>query len=448
MQDHKWLALAPSFLRRKFTGRHLLQAVAGNAGWLVADKLIRLGLGLIVGVWIARYLGPSRFGLLNFAIAFVALFSTASNLGLQGVIVRDLVTVADRRESLLGSALGLRFIGSALAVVLAAGTIGLMRPNDRESVQIVWIVALMLLPQAWDVIEFDYQARVNARPIVIIRGLSFLISSAVKVLLIVLGATLAAFAWVTTGEIVLSAVLISAYARRQGTLPRLTSATLTELRYLLRTGWPLMITSLSVVLYWRIDQVMLGQMAGDAAVGLFSAAVRISEVWYFIPIALSNSAAPALTAIFQRSHTEFLEKLATFIRLMAAIGIAVAVIFTLFAKPIVVALYGPAYLRSSTILAIHGWAGIFVAVGVVSANWFINTGRFNYLMYQTLAGAVCNIGLNLFLIPRYAGVGAAMATVVSQIVSTMLMNALAAKTHELFFVQLRGFFPRWSAKPG
>jgi PST family polysaccharide transporter len=439
--DPKWLAALPASLRHRLKGRQLLQRTIGNTAWLIADKLIRLGLGLVVGVWTARYLGPAGFGLLNYAIAFVALFSVISTLGMQGILVRDLVAHPQRNESLLGSAMLLRLVGSALAVVLAVLTITVLRGSDPEAVRVTGIVALMLIPQAWDVIEYEYQARVYTRPIVIIRGLSFLAFSGLKLLLILTGGTLRGFAWVTTGEIAVSALLMSLYARKRGTLPRLRKARVEELKHLARECWPVMVSSLSIVLYWRIDQVMLGQMAGDAAVGVFSAAVRVSEVWYFIPASVASSVAPGLTAVFGRSRAEYLEKLRKIIGLMAALGIAIAVALTLCSKLIVMLLYGTHYAESSAILAIHSWAGLFVAVGVVSSSWYINTGHLKYAMYQTMTGAVCNIALNAFLIPRYAGVGAAVATVLSQILAAVLLNALSKRTRELFTVQILSLIP-------
>jgi PST family polysaccharide transporter len=445
VHDHRWLAALPSFLRRKLSGRHLLQRTIGNTAWLIADKLIRLGFGLVVGVWTARYLGPARFGLLNYAVAFVALFSVLSNLGMQGVLVRDLVKHPDRNKALLGSAFLLRLVGSVLAVVLAVLAIKMLRGGDSDAMGIIAIVALMLIPQAWDVIELDYQSRVDVRPIVIIRGLSFVAFSGLKVLLIVTGGTLSEFAWAMTGEIAMSALLLSVYARSQGTLPRLSSARKAELKHLARECWPVMVSSLSIVLYWRIDQVMLGQMVSDAAVGVFSAAVRISEVWYFIPVSVASSIAPGLTAAYGRSPAEYLAKLRKILGLMTALGIAIAVALTLCSKLIVALLYGKLYAESAAILAIHGWAGAFVAIGVVSSSWYINTGRLKYSMYQTMTGAVCNVALNALLIPRYAGIGAAVATVVSQLLAAVLLNALSKPTRELFAVQMLSLIPRRTA---
>lgn len=433
--------MAPQFLREKLRGRYVLQKTIGSTGWLVLDRLVRLGVGLVVNVWVARYLGPANFGLLNFAIAFVALFSIFSNLGLQGVIVRDLVTHPGEREALLGGALFLRLIGSVLAVVCAVAVVYFLRPGNGQSREVVAILALALVPQAWDVIDYDYQAQINSRPIVIIRNLSFLVCSAAKAILIVAGGSVVGFAWITAAETGLSAALMINLARVKKELPRMAKTTSAQLRHLLRTCWPLVVTGLSVLLYWRIDQVMLGQIIGDAGVGVFSAAVRVSEVWYFIPLAISSSVAPAMTAIYQRSKSEYLRTLLAAMQYQVWLGVAIALIFTIWGAPLIHALFGPGYVQAGAILAIHGWAGIFVAVGVFASGWFVNRGLLRYSMYQTFAGAVCNISLNLILIPRFGGIGAAIATVVSQMVSTVLLNAVFRECRELFRIQILSWVP-------
>jgi PST family polysaccharide transporter len=441
MRDNNWLSLVPEHLRRRLQGRHLLQKTIGSTSWVVLDKLIRLGLGLIVTVWTARYLGPSDFGMLNFATAFVALFSVFANLGMQGVIVRDLVNHPDRRDALLGSAIFLRLLGSVLATIGAIVVAYLLRQNDIESFWVVTIVAIGLVPQSWDLIDYAYQADIHARPIVILRNVSFVICAAGKLALIAKGGSVLGFAWLTTAEFALTAVLMGGLAAKQHKLPRILGATRAELRYLIRTCWPLVITGLSVLLYWRIDQVMLGQMAGDATVGVFSAAVRVSEVWYFFPTAITSAIAPALTIIYRRSETEYLERLFHAMRLLAWMGVAMGLIFALFSSRIIHILYGAKYEQAGTILAIHGWAGIFVAMGLVGSGWFLNRGLLSYSMYQTFLGALTNIVLNLFLIPAFGGVGAAVSTVVSYAVAAVFLNAVFPKCRELFWIQILSCLP-------
>ena len=83
--------IVPAFLRRRIAHRPNLVKILDNIGWLFFDKVLRMGVGLLVGVWVARYLGPEKYGLFNFAAAFVGMFIAVSGLGLQSIVVRDIV---------------------------------------------------------------------------------------------------------------------------------------------------------------------------------------------------------------------------------------------------------------------------------------------------------------------------------------------------------------------
>ena len=270
----------------RFRRGALLQQVLGNASWQLAEKLLRMVLGLSIGIWVARYLGVAEFGLLNFAIAFVGLFSPCMDLGMQAVVVRDLVRRPERRAEIMASALVLRLCGAVAAIVISAVCITLLREGDSNARLVVLVVALSLAPQAWDVIDFDHQARMHWRPIALIRSSSLVVFSLVKIVLILSGARLIWFGLAIAAEAALSALMMSSLLRwRSGPL-KFSEASSNEMKRLLAASWPLAIASLSVMLYMRIDQIMLGQMLGDEAVGVFSAAVRISESWYFIPMAM------------------------------------------------------------------------------------------------------------------------------------------------------------------
>lgn len=280
----------------RLRSRSLLLKVAENAGWQMTPKLLRAVVGLLVGVWVARYLGPKGFGALNFAIAFAALFFPAAQLGLQSIVVRDLVRHPGRRAEILSSAIALRVAGTGVSIALIVFCSLLLRPGDLGSLAMAVAVALSFVPQAWDIIDYDYQARMRPAPITITRSASLLTFAAVKVTLILVHAPVIYFALAITGEATMSAIVF----RRLAPGLRVASATRSQMRDLLRNSWPLAIAALSVILYMQIDQVMLGQMLGDRAVGIFSAAVRVSQSWFFVPMAAVAAAAPALTAAHQR----------------------------------------------------------------------------------------------------------------------------------------------------
>jgi PST family polysaccharide transporter len=206
---------------------------------------------------------------------------------------------------------------------------------------------------------------------------------------------------------------------------------------LLRNSWPLAISSLSVILYMRIDQVMLGQILGNDAVGIFSAAVRISESWYFVPMAICAAVAPALTAAHQRSSAEYQRKLLAVTRVLVWLGIAVGAVLTFNADRIIALLYGRGFTGAGAVLAVHAWAGVLASLGLASGPWFINAGLTRLRMLNTVLGAVANVALNLYMVRRYGAVGAALSTLVSFCLAGFVLNAASARSRPMFWLQLR-----------
>lgn len=440
--------LVPEFLRRRVRARPMLARLLGNSAWQIGDKVSRMGINVIVTAYVARYLGPGGYGLINFAAALVALFSSFALFGLPAVVVRDLVQRPQQRPRILASALSLRLMGGMLAISLCVAATALLRSGDPQSLLVVFIVACSALPQAWDVIDYDYQSRIDARPIVIARNVSFLAFSALRVAMILLRAPVAAFAATLSGELVLAAVLMAWRWWADGLSVGIRCASRGEILRLASDSWPLIVTGLSVSLYMRVDQVMLGKMMGNTGVGLFSAAVRVSEALYFLPVAVSTTVAPALTALRSRSLAEYERRFIAVNRILAWPALAVAVVFALYSHPIILALYGPRYAAAAEVLSIHTWAGVLVSLGVCGGLWLTNEGYMRYSMYQTLAGAAVNIALNLLMIPRFGIIGAAVASCAAQLTAVVLIIAILPKTRPLFRLQLAALVPLWRAARG
>lgn len=420
----------------------MLRKFIGNSAWQVGDKVARMGGGVLVSVYVARYLGPDDFGLFSFSLALTALFTSFAAFGLPTVVVRDLVIRPHDRPAILASALLLRLLGAAVAMILTVGAMLALRPGDWRSALVVLVMTFSNLAQAWDIIDYDYQSRMDARPIVVLRNVSFVACAVVRVLLVLAQASLIWFAWAMTLEAIIGAVLLVRRARLDGKAIVIMAATREELRRLASTSWPLIISDLSVSIYMRVDQIMLGKMLGDVGVGLFSAAVRISEAYYFFPNTVALSVAPALTATYTRSREEFERRFLQIMRLLLWLALAVAFVLAVFSKPIILTLYGPRYLDAAAVLSIHAWAGALVSLGACGNLWLTNAGFFKFSMYRTLAGAAVNVALNLILIPRLGIVGAALATVAGQIASVMLITAALRGARPLFRLQLAALVPK------
>lgn len=439
-------AVSPEAAIRVIRGRPMLQRLLGNGVWRVGDSVFRMGAGVFVNAYVARYLSPAGFGLLSFAAAMATLFTAIAQFGLQSVVVRELIRRPAQRATILGSALIVRLAAGAASMLLAVGATGLLRPGDHRAAVIVLIVAAIALPRAWDVIDYDYQSRIEARPVVIARNVSFMAFALLRPLLVLLHAPLEAFAFALTGEAALATVLLLRQWHRDGLTVGMGAARRAELRDLVATSWPLVIAGLSMIVYMRIDQIMLASMMGDAGVGLFSAAVKVSEALYFVPVAAIATVAPVLTDVHRRSNAEYERQTLRVMRILVWTALAVAAAFTIFSRLIILILYGPAYAPAAAVLAIHAWIGVLVSLDYCSNQWLMNEGYLKFNMYQTLAGAAVNIALNLILIPRLGIIGAALASCAGQLAAVLLMKALIPKTRRLFRLQLASFVPvepRW-----
>ena len=187
----------------------------------------------------------------------------------------------------------------------------------------------------------------------------------------------------------------------------------------------------------RIDQIMLAGFVGEAEVGLYSAALRLSEIWYVIPMAVVSSAAPSLAAIRSRSTRDYYSHIQRLLTLLARVAYLIALPMSVLSTPLVVLVFGPRYAGAGPILSVHIWTAVFVYLGVATGPWVINEGLGKLLFYRTLLGAITNIVLNLFLIPKYGGIGAAVATLVSQAVASYLSFAFLKSTRRIFFMMTK-----------
>jgi PST family polysaccharide transporter len=208
---------------------------------------------------------------------------------------------------------------------------------------------------------------------------------------------------------------------------------------LLKECWPPPFSGLAVMLYMRIDQVMLAEMVGEREVGLYSAALRLSEVWYALNI-IVGSTMPYLTEMRARSEELYYQRLQQLFTHLVRIACIVGILLTFGSSPLIYFLYGESYSQAAAILTVHIWAGMFVFLGVAAAPWAVNEGATKFALYQTSLGAITNIALNLYLIPLYGAVGCALATTISYAISAWISNSFFPETRKLFKKQSEAIF--------
>ena len=413
-----WTRYLPAFIRKNIEGRHELQKAIGNTGWLFADNILRMGIGLLVSIWVTRYLGPEQFGQLNYAVAFVGLFSTIALLGLDGIVIRNLVRDPGRKEEILGTAFLLKLAAALITCGLIMTAILLLHSTDHLTCLLVGITSMGLVFQSFGIIDFFFQSQIQSKFSAYSKSAAFLTCSFIKIVLIIYHAPLEAFALVGVVEIIFGSLgLIVAY-RTCGN--RLTDwrSNIPTAKELLRDSWPLIFTEIVITIYMRVDKILIGEMAGNSELGIYAVAAVLAEALYFIPLSISSSLFPGIVAAKENNEALFQERLQRFYNIMAFSGYAVAVPMTFVASWLVPLLYGPAYVRAAQMLVGLAWASLFINLGF-ARSYYLTAMNWTRLHFITdFLGCATNILLNIILIPRYGAMGSVIASVLSYWLAT------------------------------
>jgi O-antigen/teichoic acid export membrane protein len=393
-----------------------------NTSWLFLERILRILISFVVTIFVVRYLGPKDFGLYSYVISFAWLFASFSSLGLESISTREVVKYPDRKDEINGTVFFLRLAGGIVAFVLTGVTLAIIGEETYTSVLIL-IFSASFIFQAFTAIEYYFRGLVKAKYNAYALFVSVIISSSLKVIFILLKAPLIYFVMAASFEFVVLAIgLVIVY--------RYNKLSIFSWKYskklatsLLKDSWPLALSGVVVMIYMRIDQVMIKNMMDEEAVGYYAAAVRLCEAWYFIPVTLCNAIFPAIVNAknvgldFYNNRMQKLYDLLTWL----AIGIAIPV--TIFSSLIIQILFGNEFASAAPVLTIYIWAGVAVFLGVASSQYLINENFTKLSFFRTSVGMVLNVILNFILIPLYGILGSAIATLISYTVSTFSIVA-------------------------
>lgn len=396
-----------------------------NTSWLFGEKILRMIVGLFVGIWVARYLGPEQFGLFSYAQSFVGLFTAIATLGLDGIVVRELVKNENRKVELISTTFWLKIIGTIGVFIVLAIAIN-FTSNDSYTNTLVFIIASATIFQSFNVIDFYFQSKVLSKYVVYSNMISLLVSSLVKIYLVLHEAPLIAFAWVVFFDsFVLACGLIYFYIKKSSIIDiSYLAFNKKEAKYLLKESFPLIISSIIASIYLQIDQIMIKELLDTNAVGLYSAAIKISEIFYIIPIIITASLFPAIVNSKKQSIELYNFRLQKLYDLMIWTSIFIAIVITFLFNEGVSLLYGKDFMDANSILIIHIWAGVIIFYGHVKHKWAINENLNKEEAYMVAIGAISNIFLNYIFIPIYGAIGAAYATIISYFIGYILMSFL------------------------
>lgn len=401
-----------------------------NTGWMFTEKIFRTLVAFFVGILVARYLGPDNFGLLNYAISFAGLFTSFANLGLDSIVIRELVKTPDKKDIILGTVFRLRLMGSFITILLVSITAFLIKEPTFNLLLIV-IIASATIFQSIGVVEQFFQSRVEAKFNVIAQSSSFFIAALLKVLIVFLNKPLIYFAVVQSIESLFLAVGYYFVYRKNNLIISTWKYDSTVAQSLLKDSWPLVLSGVVIAIYMKIDQVMIKNFMEIKEVGYYAAAVKLCEAWYFIPMAVSTSVFPAIVNAKQKSEKLYLNRLQKLYDFLAAIAIIIAIPVTFLSGFIIDILFGPKFQPAASVLTIYIWAGVATFLGVASSQYLIAENLTKLSFYRTLIGMIINVIFNLYLIPVYGINGAAIATLISYSLATLSIGITKKTSNQI-----------------
>jgi O-antigen/teichoic acid export membrane protein len=385
-----------------------------SASWLYAEKIFRLITSVFISIWIARYLGPQDFGLLNYAHSLVGIFSALTLLGFEMTLVREIVYHPKIQNELLFSAFVARIIGSSVTLLIITLIMLWASSKEGEAITVI-IIASANIFQAFTVIDSYFQANVVGKYTAIAYAISFSITSLAKIYLMLQHAPLLGLAFVFLADgVILASLLTYFYIKSNPSFFQIKTRYISRiLSSVLKRALPLIVTGVVVSFYTKIDQIMIKNLLGNYEAGAYSAAVTLCQATYFLPMVLSNVLFPAIINSKKFNIEQYKLRLQVLFAVLVWVAIGIAVFLSLASDLIITSLYGPEYAESSGVLAIYAWAGIAVFYGTAWSKLMIVENLHSTILKINVLAMLTNVGLNYFLIPMYGITGAAIATVIS-----------------------------------
>ena len=407
-----------------------------NTGWLIFDKIFHMALSLVVTAMVTRYLGVEQYGLLSYGLAFIDIFTIICKLGIDGIIVNELIKNRDRTGEILGSTTFLRLLSSFLSMILTYIFVKLLNPNDHTILVITCIQSVSLIFVAFDTLNYYWQSRLESKYTAIAQSISYPLVCLLRLLFIWLKKDVTWFAWATVLDVFLIALIMLFFYKREH-LPRY-KLSISMMKYLLQHSYHFIPVNLLVTIYTQMDKLMIKGMSDSIQVGLYSAAMLVANLWIFIPNALIDSGRPIIMAMkSEKNEDGYVDRLRKLNMGVLWISILAGVFFTIFGRVVIYIVNGKAFLAAVPVLWVLIWSRMFSLMGTTRSIWMLCEGMEKYIKYFVALGAFINVVLNWMLIPILGAVGAAIATLVTEVLSSFVATGIVPKTRPYFKILLR-----------
>jgi len=413
----------PKSFHNKLQGRDNFIDIILNINWLLLEKFFKILFGFFVTIYEARYLGAEQVGLLYWAFSFVSLFAPLSHLGLNDILVRDLVKSPQERNSLLGTTFYLKLVGGFLLIAVSVLAISLLHPGDSALLWMILAISFGYIAKPYEVIDCWFQSLVRSKYAAYSRIFSFMSIYALKVIFILTNGPLMAFALMFSVDFVLTSIgFVFFYIKNNKESLKTWRFSSSLAKQLLTESWPIMLTSGMVVIMANIDQVMIGEMLTENETGQFAVARKLIDLSGFLPVALVTSFAPAIARAKLQDEDEYRKRLLKLYRVMFYLSVVVIVGLALLGVPFVKLFYGKEFAEAGVLLALFGFRTFLASFSTVRSLFITNNKLFRLSLVSVIVGLISNVLLNYLMIPVFRSAGAIIATYISFLISNFLCD--------------------------
>lgn len=416
--------------------------IFNNFSWLIADKLIRLILSLFVSIVVARYLGPAQYGIWSYLLSITMFFTTFVSLGFQSILPRELVKHPEKELSLVSTAFFIKIIGGISGFILNILIFIFFKSPDTDLLLMMSLMASLLLFQSADVSDIYFKAKLQAKYSVIGRNVAFVIVAILKLYFVYNKFDLVFFVATNSIEMLLGGVFVFYFYFKKGNSISFKSIEWSLGKELLKDSLPIAISGLMVMLFMRIDQVMITNIAGDTANGIYSTGVRMIEIAYFIPMALAESFFPGIVFSKKNEGEKYKKNMLGFYSIMTYISLGIAIITVIISKPMMSLFFGQEYEGSGAVLQVFGLSLYATFIGVASGKILVAENYKKILLLRSFLGLTVNVLLNLLWIPKYGFMGAAYASFISYFIPIVALAFFSSSRGQLKLIIL-AFNPRY-----
>lgn len=410
-----------------------------NTSWIVGANLVQMVLSFIIGMISARYLGPANFGVINYAAAIVAFFTSVASLGMEGVLVNEFTKKEYKNSEVLGTSLVMGLISSIISSVIVVLLVGVLKQWDTLMIMVTFLQSLTLIFKAFNVFDYWFQSELLSKYPSIIKCLSYIVMSAYKIFLLVTNKSVEWFAFsLGVDTLFISLGLVFFYFIIE---KRKIEFNASLISHILIQSFPFIISGLVSVIYTQIDKVMIEQFLNDSIqTGLYSAALTVCSTWLFLPQAFITSARPVILELKARNDPRYIKRLKQLYSFITWACVAVATIITICAPVIIMILYGDAYVLATGTLRILIWYTVFSMIGTARGIWILCEKKNKFVWRYLIVGSAVNVILNAILIPYMEINGAALATVIAQFTSAIIAPVFYKETRIHTKYVLESFF--------